>query len=256
MEKELKILPRVISLNGAGAPIVDRFNEALKPLNLDRDKFYPAEEASACTPSKLVNGLTELDVKWDFPDSGAVVFKPSNIILSAYSGHPGLRAACFVSHARLWELAAGRDEVVWVMEDDVEFIYYRTVDYMSKELEAVHRVAGEMVEEGYYAVGMNDPRGATRRAGQYHRAVRDTAHKFSGRIMDAPWVDSSDVPQGLAGGSSYLVSPDGARAFLKFAREYGAWPNDCLICHQNFPGKLGQTKLYYTRVSGRPSTLK
>jgi len=100
-------------------------------------------------------------------------------------------------------------------------------------------------------IGINDPRGATRKAQLFHDGVRG-AHAPT--VLDVPWVDDPEVPQGLAGASAYLMKPAGAWHALNLVDRLGAWPNDALLCKQLVPG-LGVTRTYYTRVQGTRSRL-
>jgi len=61
------------------------------------------------------------------------------------------------------------------------------------------------------------------------------------------------VPQGIAGNSSYWINPQGAQIMIDLTKEYGAWPNDALMCRQ-LVTSLGQSKKYYTYVQGLQST--
>ena len=61
------------------------------------------------------------------------------------------------------------------------------------------------------------------------------------------------IPQGLAGNSAYIIKPWAAKKVIQEVKEIGAWPNDALLCYQNF-SFLAVTKKYYTRVQGLPST--
>ena len=45
----------------------------------------------------------------------------------------------------------------------------------------------------------------------------------------------------------------GAREMVSITEQYGAWPNDALMCRQLVP-RLGQSKKYYTYVQGLEST--
>ena len=68
-----------------------------------------------------------------------------------------------------------------------------------------------------------------------------------------PRIDEFNVPQGLAGNSAYIIKPSGAKNLIEATKQYGAWPNDALMCYQIIP-KLGVTRRFYTKVQGLPST--
>jgi hypothetical protein len=50
------------------------------------------------------------------------------------------------------------------------------------------------------------------------------------------------------------MKPAGAKKMIELAKQYGAWPNDALMCRQLLPGKLGCLTTYITRVEKMAST--
>ena len=62
-----------------------------------------------------------------------------------------------------------------------------------------------------------------------------------------------NIAQGIGGNSAYYIKPEGAKKLLELVDEYGAWPNDALMCHQ-LVANLGVTKTHYTTVQRLPST--
>ena len=74
-------------------------------------------------------------------------------------------------------------------------------------------------------------------------------------VQPVPRIDVDMVPQGLAGNSAYIIKPWAAAEVIKRVKQLGAWPNDAMLCYQNFRANfLGVTKKYYTKVQGTPST--
>ena len=74
------------------------------------------------------------------------------------------------------------------------------------------------------------------------------------QFQQVPWVDDDrKIPQGLAGNSAYMIKPAGARKLLQLVKEYGAWPNDAIMCRQLLPN-IGVTRKFYTKVQGLRST--
>ena len=74
-------------------------------------------------------------------------------------------------------------------------------------------------------------------------------------VQPVPRIDVDMVPQGLAGNSAYIIKPWAATEVIKRVKQLGAWPNDAMLCYQNFRANfLGVTKKYYTKVQGTPST--
>ena len=97
-------------------------------------------------------------------------------------------------------------------------------------------------------LGLNDPRGATRNSHIFH-------YKASAKpgIIDCPYVDEEPVPQGLAGNSAYIIRPFAAKFLISKLEEYGAWPNDALMCNQICPW-LKVVYPYFSTVQGNIST--
>lgn len=199
----------------------------------------------ATTPVDVVREMARLEIRWDYPWEEHRTLPALGLRLHPYkTANRQARMACFMSHYRLWHMCASQ---VWdsfdelepflILEDDAEFI---------EKLDPAPLVASE-----YRIIGINDPRGATRLPGKFHEAVQ--AQQYD--VCEVPWIDDREVPQGLAGASAYLMTTAGALGAVDAARNLGGWPNDALLCKQLFPGQLGTTKRYYTRVQRTPSTL-
>ena len=99
-------------------------------------------------------------------------------------------------------------------------------------------------------LGLNDPRGATRKSQLYHEKV---VSQKSSPVAEVPWIDSKDIPQGLAGNSAYIIKPSAAEHLIEKIKHIGLWPNDALMCKQLFPW-LQQAYPYYTTVQGIKSS--
>lgn len=179
-------------------------------------------------------------VEWTYPWAKPRRDEGTGLVLTPYkTRNPAARMACFLSHFKLWTLCASRAEPMIILEDDAVWIRRFDAGVYLFDLAA----AG--------AIGLNDPRGATRRAQDYHAAVLKHAGMLT---MHVPVIDAPDVPQGLAGNSAYMISPTFAERLIAAVRTHGAWPNDAILCRQLFP-LIAVTTDYFTRVSGRPSTL-
>jgi hypothetical protein len=98
-------------------------------------------------------------------------------------------------------------------------------------------------------LGLNDPRGATRRSDVFHNVA---SSKMG--LQDVPTVDDMQVPQGLAGNSAYLITPTAAKKLLDKVREVGIWANDALMCKQFFPWMQVVYPYYTTIQRGLKST--
>lgn len=147
------------------------------------------------------------------------------------------RVACTVSHMRAWQKAIDLDETIVVLEHDALFTQQFSLNHITER---------EDFKNGI--VGINDPRGATRRAQLFHKG----ASSGTG-LQSIPWIDEWSVPQGLAGNSAYVITPKGAKKLLHKTKEVGLWPNDALMCRQLFPW-IQIIYPYYTKVQGTAST--
>ena len=159
------------------------------------------------------------------------------------------RIACFLSHYSLWRLCYDLDRTIMILEHDAEFT--SKFDY------------GKIKDKFKGTVlGLNDPIGATRRANQFHEAVMDGTNNAYAKqranprlgIVETPWIDNHDVPQGLAGNSAYIIRPEGAAKLIGLVAEYGMWPNDAIMCKQLMPKQLQVCYPYITKVQGLKST--
>jgi len=200
-------------------------------------KAYRIEAGSRwyCPAEKAVERMHANGLEWTYPWEGEEV--RDGLRLHAYkTSNRAARIACFMSHFFLWEKCASGEEPIVILEDDAV---------------EVEPLPGVFFGAGYGAFSLNDPRGATRRAQQYHALIQAQGVP----IAPVPLVDVPEVPQGLPGHSAYVIAPWLAALLVAKAREVGAWPNDCLMNRQFFPGALGCSTTYYFKVSGRPSSL-
>lgn len=178
----------------------------------------------------------DLGINWNYPWKGEEYDMKAGLKKTAYpTKNPMNRVACFLSHYLLWKRCAEQDEPVLVLEHDAVFI-------RPFEIETFMKAKCEIIS-------INDPRGATRKAMDYHEKLE----KNPQTIQRVPTIDDLTVPQGLPGNSAYIIKPGGAKKMLELVREFGAWPNDALMCKQLIQS-LGSSKIYYTKVQGTPST--
>ena len=139
------------------------------------------------------------------------------------------RVACMISHMRCWQKAIELNQTIVVLEHDALFTDTLCPEDLTSEWKGG-------------IIGLNDPRGATRRSQEFHRKVSS----YVG-LQPVPSVDDWDVPQGLAGNSAYMISPKAAKKLLNKVKEIGMWPNDALMCKQLFPW-LEVVYPYYTTI--------
>lgn len=198
----------------------------------------------ATTPADINDGLRSIKeiaaakLRWTYPVTPEQdgVDLSTGLRLTHYpTADINRRVACTVSHMRAWQKAIDLDETIVVLEHDALFTRKFSLEPLLEDF-----------KNG--VIGLNDPRGATRKAGLFHQ-------KVSGKmgLQPVPEIDSWDIPQGLAGNSAYVITPKGAKKLLHKTEELGLWPNDALMCRQMFPW-LQVVYPYYTKVQGTAST--
>ena len=190
---------------------------------------------TAVTPD-IVDGLMESeDIVWTYPWKDQIYDFKSGLKLNPYNTqNPKARMACFMSHYMLWKKCIVEGPIL-ILEHDSIFI--KPIDLDS------------LIDNKYGIISINDPRGATRKSAAYHEKVQEG----KGDIVLAPIIDDVTIPHGLPGNSAYILKPEHASKLLELVFEYGAWPNDALMCRQLIP-MLGVSKTYYTKVQGLKST--
>ena len=179
--------------------------------------------------------VTEKELnQYSYPIGESVLCKKSNLVLHGrgYGKNIKAKVACTLSHKRLWERCIELNEPIMILEHDTIFTrFFEPFDF-----------EGDIL-------GLNDPRGATRKSNVFHDRV-----SAKEGVSDCPMVDYQNVPQGLAGNSAYIIKPSGAKHLLNLIDEYGFWPNDAIMCNQLCPNMLKVVYPYYTKVQGMKST--
>jgi len=189
----------------------------------------------ATTPKTIGEGIDQLDmngIAWTYPlneHQDGLDMKTGLRLTHYKTANHQNRVACMISHMRCWQKAIDLDETIVVLEHDALFIDSFLPEHLT-----------EFWKGGI--IGLNDPRGATRRSQEFHRKVSS----FVG-LQSVPSIDDWDVPQGLAGNSAYMISPKGAKKLIDKVKEIGMWPNDALMCKQMFPW-LQVVYPYYTTI--------
>ena len=83
-------------------------------------------------------------------------------------------------------------------------------------------------------VMINDPRGCTRRGTLYYQNIMEKGPGV--HPIDGVNQSNEKNPDGLAGGSAYVITPKAAKHAIDLVNELGIWPNDALLCKQFFTG--------------------
>jgi GR25 family glycosyltransferase involved in LPS biosynthesis len=198
---------------------------------------FEIETFDATTPTTLV----DLPGSWTYPTHKDQERWIGDMYITAYNTKVlEKRIACFMSHYRLWKKCFELDETIMILEHDAVFV--RKFDYSTIR----DKFTGSIL-------GINDPTKATRKYKVFDNNIKK---QYNGKeiVVETPWVDDQQVPQGLAGNSAYIVKPKGAQALLELVKEYGMWPNDAIMCKQLMPGHLQCVYPYYTKVQRLEST--
>lgn len=211
--------------------------ERLKNSSIEVGNEFEIKKFNAILPEDVNNTMEKYGLKWNWPWTKREIDKQTGIEKQPYATQvKERRIACFLSHYMIWRESFEIDEPILILEHDALFIEkFDPIDALYSD---------------YWFIGINDPRRATRKEMVFFKEIEKRLDK----IQPCPIIDNMKIAQGLAGGSAYIVKPDGGLALVKAAQKYGAWPNDALLCMQLFPGKLGVTKTFYTKVQGLPST--
>ena len=187
----------------------------------------PVEVFMAVTRDDAPDLMKDLELDWTWGTGyRGMIHKP-------YGGDHWSRVACFLSHYMLWTQCAKLDEELLILEHDAVFIR----DFEPFEYDSICMI--------------NDPRGATPKgewwAGEMIKRGEGTWPKTE--------VFSNERPDGLAGGSAYLIKPHAAKLLLRIVDMVGAWPNDAIICRQLISG-LQERYPFVTVVRDSQSTIR
>ena len=201
-----------------------------------RSANIPVKKFEAITEMMAEKLMRELGIKWNYPWKGEEYDMKAGVKKTAYqTANPFKRIGCFLSHYLLWKRCAEQDEPIMILEHDAIFIQpFDETAFMKAECDII---------------SLNDPRGATRKAQDFHEKLQ----KNPQTIQRVPTIDDLMIPQGLPGNSAYIIKPSGAKKMLELVKEYGAWPNDALMCKQLIQS-IASSKIYYTKVQGTAST--
>lgn len=191
----------------------------------------------AIIPDQVQPMMKELNLSWNYPWKGSVFDMKSGLKKSAYHTNvPRRRIACFLSHYLLWKECAEKEESMFIFEHDALF---------------TGPIPLEILQESKYSIiGLNSPMGATRKPTMFHKYVQERGEG----VVNCPKIDLDHIPQGIAGNSAYYIKPQGAKKLLSLVDEYGAWPNDAIMCRQLLFGMLGVLNPYCTKIQGTKST--
>ena len=193
----------------------------------DTESDLEATLFDATTPETI------FPVAWTWPTGKKITCPKTNLFLKPYKTYDNhKRIAAAQSHFRLWQMCASMNEPIMILEHDALFTKKFTAQETSAKL------------VGAYSI--NDPRGATFKAKDYHNSLVDGFNKV-------PWVAPENIPQGLPGHSAYVITPWAAKDIIEKQDRIGWWPNDAIMCRQLCEW-LYVYKPYFTKTQGIKST--
>ena len=192
----------------------------------DTESEIEATLFEATTPETI------FPVAWTWPTGKKITCPKTNLFLKPYKTYDNnKRIAAAQSHYRLWQICESMNEPIMILEHDAIFTRQFT---QPKQFDGI----------GAYSI--NDPRGATFKAEEYHNSLNDG-------FNSVPWIAAKNIPQGLPGHSAYVITPWAARDIIKKQNNIGWWPNDAIMCGQLCEW-LFVYKPYFTKTQGIKST--
>lgn len=210
-------------------------------------KFHPKWPISifdAVCPPDYQDIMSQYKLRWNYPWLGEELDIATGLKKRAYeTANPAARISCALSHWLLWKRCSEEGIPYIILEHDA--VFTQAID--NNKIDLVN----------YDIIGINDPRGATRKSGIYFDKIQVSSRNrpTEGYVIPVPIIDKWDVPQGLAGNSAYIMTQAGANTMLNLVDQYGLWPNDSLMCRQLVGiSKIGVTTTHYTQVQRTKST--
>jgi len=126
-----------------------------------------------------------------------------------------MRIGCSMSHYLLWEKCVKLAEPILILEHDAVVL---------RPLPQIPYIGS--------AVMINDPRGATPNGDKWAAAIGAKGPGIHAKTV----IFDDERPDGLAGGSAYIIAPHAAAAAMAAFKHLGVWPNDATLCRQIIGG--------------------
>lgn len=211
----MKAFVITIKNNKYSEKVADRCIKSAYDFGLRVEKFYGTNKSEAWSVMKDRG----LEWTWANMNTEVVYCQKTGLKMHPYrcdSLDPVI--GCTMSHYSLWTRCVELNEPIVILEHDAVFINTFPHDI-----------------EFYGICGLNDPRGATRKADLWYQ--QSIQRKGIG-VFPKPLVNTEedkDTPDGLAGNSALIIKPWAAKKVIDKVHEVGVWPNDATICQQLFP---------------------
>ncbi len=173
------------------------------------------EPFPATGKEEAMEELQRLGLAWNWPARVPETCRESGLTKHPYHTRDvRARIGCALSHYRLWQMA--QSEPVMILEHDA--IFQAPMPQQAEPL-------------AFHALMLNDPAGATPKG----RWWSDTLRAKGPGIHRKTHVLVDGRPDGLAGNSAYVITPEGSQRVLAAVQRCGLWPNDAILCRQLVP---------------------
>lgn len=220
-------------------------NVAVGSLIVYNENYIEPVVFPAVTPKTSDSVLKRFNIKWNYPWNGEVQNDLSSGLkkVGYNTAEPKKRIACFLSHYLLWVNVIENNIPAIICEHDAVFYDKIPDDVLNASTKNI--------------ISLNEPQpGATPRAQVYKEKVEAFAQKSGKKqtVTPVPYVQDSVLPAGLPGNSAYYIRPEGAQKLVELTREFGAWPNDAIMCRQLIGSKIGCLYPFISRVQGIESS--
>jgi GR25 family glycosyltransferase involved in LPS biosynthesis len=200
--------------------------------NLKLEIFYGIDKNVA---SQL---MEEHNLKWTWANMNTrkTICPITKLVQHPY-GARDIKAVmgCFMSHFLLWKKCVKLNETILILEHD-----------------SVFKRSFPCYINFKFICSINDPRGATSSGAKWS----DLMNSRKEGIYPKTRIRPKGTPDGLPGNSAYLIKPFAAQQLIDKSYELGVWPNDALICEENFPNLLEEYCPPITYVNSNYSTTR
>jgi GR25 family glycosyltransferase involved in LPS biosynthesis len=225
------------------ATSVSAKNTAAESVLAHNDSSIEVVPFRAVIPDQVDDLMEKYNLRWNYPWNGQVVkdFSSGLTKVGYNTAEPKRRIACFLSHYMLWKKIFQDNVPSIICEHDAIFHSRIPVDVLR--------------DSPRWIASLNAPqRGATPSAELYNIKVSDKKMGNKSQVVPVPYIKETEHPAGLPGNSAYYIKPEGANKLIELTSEYGAWPNDAIMCRQLMGNKIGCLYPYVSRVQPIIST--
>ena len=142
-------------------------------------KDWPIKVFTAVIPEDNQDIMRKYKLRWNYPWLGEELDIATGLKKRAYQTvNPAARISCALSHWMLWKRCSEEGIPYIILEHDAFFI-----KHIDNKIDLIN----------FDIVGLNDPRGATRKSGEYFEGIqRASRHSpTKGETLPVPIIDLS-----------------------------------------------------------------